>query len=39
MLDLDLGTIAQLATAVVACGFALIKAIVALVNAFKPKGN
>lgn len=38
MMDIDLGTMAQLVTAVVAAGFGLIKAVAALVRAFR-KGS
>lgn len=34
-MDIDLGTMAQLVTAVVAAGFGLIKAVAALVKAFR----
>lgn len=35
MMDIDLGTMAQLVTAVVAAGFGLIKAVAALVRYFR----
>lgn len=35
MIDIDIGTMAQLVTAVVAAGFGLIKAVAALVKAFR----
>ena len=35
MMDVDLGTMSQLVTAVVAAGFGLIKAVAALIKAFK----
>lgn len=37
LFDVDLGTIAQLVTAAVAAGFAFVKAIIAVANAFKKK--